>query len=127
MCLPSMSSGHICGCNLGKPGRFLEPCVLLLLKEQPTYGYDLISQLDRFGFDPKTQDVGAVYRVLRKLEHECMVMSQWQAGEGGPAKRLYEVTAKGEGFLQEWVESIKFTKDRLEKYLLEYEKTIKNK
>ena len=127
MCVNDLGKGQMCGCYRGKPERFLEPCVLLLLFEQPTHGYDLIEHLERFGFDPKAQDVGAIYRALRKFEKEGMVKSQWEAGESGPAKRLYEVTDEGQKYLEEWVQSIQFTKSRLEYYLKEYDKIISDR
>ena len=127
MCYHNSGKGQMCGCSRGKPEKFLESCVLLLLFAQPTHGYDLIEQLERFGFDSKTQDVGAIYRALRKFEKEGLVKSQWEAGEAGPAKRLYEVTDEGENFLEEWVQSIQFTKSRLENYLKEYDKIISDK
>lgn len=127
MCCNGSVKGQMCGCNRGKPEKFLEPCVLLLLFEQPTHGYDLIEQLERFGFDTKTQDVGAIYRTLRKLENNGMVASRWEAGGSGPAKRLYEVTGEGKEFLEEWVQSIQFTKSRLENYLKEYDRIISNR
>jgi len=119
--------GHMCGCSRGKPEKFLEPCIMLLLFEQTAHGYDLIERLERFGFEPKTQDVGAIYRTLRKLEREGMVKSQWEVSDSGPAKRLYEVTGEGEEFLKEWALSISFTKSRLETYLEEYDKITNEK
>lgn len=124
MCCNNSEKGHLCGCGRGKPERFLEPCLLLLLFEQPTHGYNLIEKLEGFGFDSKTQDAGAVYRALRKLEKENMVKSQWEAGEAGPAKRLYEVTDEGKILLEEWGQSIQFTKSRLENYLKKYNSII---
>src|SRR5437764_479669 len=33
------------------PRSFLRPCVLLLLREQPAHGYELLERLQAFGFD----------------------------------------------------------------------------
>ncbi len=126
MCENGFVKGQMCGCTRGKPERFVEPCVLLLLFEQPTHGYDLSEQLNRFGFDPLKQDMGAIYRVLRKLEKEGIVKSQWEAGGTGPAKRLYEVTSEGIKYLEGWVQSIQFNKQRLERFLKEYEQITSN-
>jgi len=112
-----------CSCHGGgKPGRFLEPCILLLLQEESTHGYDLIARLERFGFDSQSQDPGAVYRVLRKLETAGMIKSQWETGSAGPAKRQYEVTEAGKEFLSNWSLMIQQNKDRLEKFLTEYKR-----
>jgi len=38
----------------------------MLLAQKPTYGYDLMEKLDKFGFE--SPDPGTVYRYLRNLE-----------------------------------------------------------
>ena len=34
------------------PRNFVRPCVLLLLREHPAHGYDLLERLKVFGFSP---------------------------------------------------------------------------
>ena len=51
----------------GLPKSFLQPCLLLLVKEQPGYGYDLVTRLKALGID---DDSAAVYRSLRTLEEK---------------------------------------------------------
>ena len=36
--------------ELGLPRNFLRPCVLLLLREEPAHGYDLLERLRPLGF-----------------------------------------------------------------------------
>lgn len=38
---------------------------------------------------------GHVYRVLRGLERDRSLVSGWETAEAGPARRCYQLTAKG--------------------------------
>ncbi len=75
------------------PKNFLRPCVLLLLREQPTHGYELLERLQAFGFDGS--DPGGLYRALRKLEEEGLVSSAWESSDSGPHRRMYALTRAG--------------------------------
>ncbi|REE97782.1 PadR family transcriptional regulator [Thermomonospora umbrina] len=71
----------------------LQPLLLLLIIERPGHGYDLIERLDRLGAGGV--EPGQVYRVLRGLEREGLVVSSWIPPASGPARRRYEPTAEG--------------------------------
>lgn len=75
------------------PKNFLRPCLLMLLREQPGHGYDLLERLRAFGFD--RSDPGRLYRSLRKLEDEGLVHSAWEPSTSGPARRIYDITRPG--------------------------------
>ena len=81
--------------------RFLEVCLLLLLFEEPGYGYGLIEQLEHFGFLQEELNVGSLYRVLRKMENEKLVISDWEESDQGPRKRTYEITNVGKNELDD--------------------------
>ncbi len=107
-------------CRGGRLERFLEPCLLLLLCQDTSHGYELIQRLCDFGFAAGSQDPGHIYRHLRRLEREGMVTSRWETGTSGPAKRLYEVTEEGRELLAVWTESIKENIDILQFFLQRY-------
>jgi len=109
----------ICGCSPGRTPRFMEPCILLLLSKSPSYGYKLIECLDT------KPDAGAVYRILRKLERDGRVKSNWSSKKRGPARKVYTITAKGKKLLTEWAASIKEKRDSLNIFLAGYEKIKK--
>jgi len=109
-----------CRCGGVQTGRFLQPCLLLLLHRHSTHGYELMQSLDEFGFMDSEIDPGTVYRHLRKLEEEGLVNSSWDTEKGGPAKRLYKLTAEGEELLHAWAVTIKSNIQRLEKFLTKY-------
>lgn len=105
-------------CSHGRMQRFIEPCLLLLLTQNPTYGYDLIDKLSKFGFE--SPDPGTIYRYLRKLEEKEMVTSKWNTESSGPAKRSYRVTKEGREYLEAWVVRIEKNKGILNRFLDEY-------
>lgn len=75
------------------PKNFLRPCLLLLLREQPAHGYDLLERLGMFGFG--REDPGRLYRTLRLLEEQGLVRSAWEASTNGPDRRTYVLTRAG--------------------------------
>ena len=89
------------------PRNFLRPCVLLLLRESPAHGYDLMERLRAFGFSGA--DPGNLYRALRGLEAEGLVHSAWEPSTAGPDRRIYEITRSGMETLHEHARSIRQT------------------
>jgi PadR family transcriptional regulator PadR len=85
--------------------RFGEPALLLLLAERPTHGYELLERLPPLVGEERV-DVGNLYRVLRALEEEGLVTSEWSGDLPGPAKRTYELTGDGRALLAAWLEAL---------------------
>ena len=82
----------------------LHPFLLLLIFERPGHGYDLIERLAALGV--AEVEPGHVYRVLRHLERERSLESAWVTSQTGPARRRYELTAKGLADLESWTERL---------------------
>ncbi|MBE3519564.1 MAG: helix-turn-helix transcriptional regulator [Firmicutes bacterium] len=99
----------------------MEPCLLLLLSETPSHGYDLISKLVEFGFS-RDQDPGMVYRTLRRLEEQGMIRSNWAVSGTGPARREYVVTDEGREYLRAWAETIRNNIETLSLFLERFRK-----
>ncbi len=110
-----------CRCDGGQPKNFLRPCLLLLLKESPAHGYDLLEKLTIFGF---AKDPGGLYRTLRALEHEGLVRSWWHSARNGRDRRTYELTADGEDWLHSWAATLEDSRRTLELYLSRYQEAI---
>ena len=64
----------------------LELCVLRLLADGPTYGYELASRL---------------YPLLRRFEQNGHVTVQWRPGDGGPGRKYYLLTEQGRAALED--------------------------
>jgi PadR family transcriptional regulator len=101
--------------------RFAEPSLLLLLRERPMHGYELIERLPEVAGAESRVDVGNLYRLLRGLEEEDMVTSEWSADLPGPAKRTYELTDGGRELLDRWAESLRGAQGVLSSFLERYE------
>jgi poly-beta-hydroxybutyrate-responsive repressor len=100
--------------------RFSEPALLLLLRERPAHGYELLEALPPLTGEARV-DMGNLYRVLRALEEDGLVSSRWEAGEPGPAKRTYELTAAGRRLLDEWASALHRSRARIDTFLDRYE------
>jgi PadR family transcriptional regulator len=101
--------------------RFVEPALLLLLRERPMHGYELIERLPEVAGDETRIDVGNLYRVLRALEEEGIVSSEWSADLPGPAKRTYELTDEGRRLLDRWAESLRDAQGVISRFIDRYE------
>ena len=108
--------GH-CHCPGTGLSRFLQPCLLMLLTEGHSHGYDLIERLPGVGYLDSSPDPATVYKVLRRLEAEGAVKSQWDTSGTGPAKRIYSITRDGEDVLGAWAASLRKNKESVEKFL----------
>jgi poly-beta-hydroxybutyrate-responsive repressor len=100
----------------GRIERFQVAALLLLLRERPAHGYDLLERLPSVLGDERV-DVGNLYRVLRRLEEQGLVRSEWDEAVPGPAKRTYELTDAGGEALERWAASLAETRDRIERFL----------
>ena len=89
----------------GLPRNFLRPCLLLLIAEAPSYGYDLLVRLEELGF--RHVDPGMLYRSLRTMEQEGLVRSSWQGSEIGPPRRTYQLSDEGQDWLHAWTGSLR--------------------
>ncbi len=115
-------------CLSGRTHGFIQPCILLLLYQNNSYGYELIENLKNKGFFDATPDPGTVYRILRKYEKDGLVVSKWLESESGPAKRLYWLTNLGVENLINWADMIKKKVDALNRFLSVFNETsIKKK
>ena len=100
--------------------RFVEPSLLLLLRERPLHGYELLERIPELGVEGRV-DIGNVYRLLRSLEDEGLVSSEWSDKLPGPAKRTYELTDEGRRVLDTWAEALRRAQETIGNFLDRYE------
>lgn len=103
--------------------RFIEPTLLLLLREGPMHGYELLERAPELGVEGRV-DVGNLYRLLRSLEEEGIVSSEWDRELPGPAKRTYALTPAGRGLLDKWAEALRRAETVIDGFLERYDKGI---
>ena len=66
---------------------------LRALSTGPSYGYAIISELERHGFG--TIKGGTLYPLLTRYETAGLVTTEWRAGDGGPGRKYFALTDQG--------------------------------
>ncbi len=56
----------------------MQPSILLGLLLKASYGYELIQNIQKFGFVEGQAPPGMIYRHLRQLEEDGLVSSNWE-------------------------------------------------
>ena len=79
---------------------------VLSLMDSASYGYSLIQQLSALGLDIEE---GTLYPLLRRLEKQGLLQSEWDTSESRPRK-YYRISAAGQDVLTalraEWQETV---------------------
>jgi PadR family transcriptional regulator, regulatory protein PadR len=93
-----------------RPRNWLTPVALVILREEPSHGYELMERLEEFGFEEETNPA-TLYRTLRQMERQGLCKSEWETSEeeeeSSPARRTYLATEAGEEYLAAWAEGCK--------------------
>src|SRR6186713_2113431 len=86
-----MSESDILDTHLQELRRGTVVLACLRLLEQPGYGYGLLEQLGARGFDT---DANTLYPLLRRLEKQGHLTSEWNTDEARPRK-FYRTSTAG--------------------------------
>ncbi len=82
----------------------LEGCVLKIIKDYRTYGYDIVSKLHDYGFESMTE--GTIYPMLSRMESNGLLETLDMASPKGPQRRYYFLSQDGKKalktFEKEW-------------------------
>lgn len=84
----------------------LEFCILSIINQCSTYGYEIISTLEKYSILAAKENT--IYPLLRRMSKEGYVLSHWQEGvKGLPPRKYYTITDKGRRYLlemsKEWI------------------------
>jgi PadR family transcriptional regulator PadR len=66
--------------------------------ERDTYGYAIAQRLEAANFGRIKG--GTLYPILLRLEQDGLVSSAWHAGEAGPGRKFFQITAHGRSELR---------------------------
>ncbi len=99
---------------------FVQPALLLLLREGEGHGYALMESLKRLGLADDTLNPSVVYRGLREMEEQGWVTSRWDTEGSGPSRRVYRITPGGAEFLQRWTSELGEMRSTLDRFLEVY-------
>lgn len=103
-----------------KPQRYVQPSLLMALSSGDSYGYQLIQAISEYGFLRGDAPPGMIYRHLRQMDEEGMVVSKWDAEGDGPAKRVYAITPEGSEILEAWIIHMERQRDTLDAFIKKY-------
>lgn len=102
----------------GLPRDWLTPYVLLVLKEWQTHGYDLMQRLMELGFAGFDQSY--LYRLLRQMEQQGLLVSTWDTTTKGPARRVYSLTDAGKAMLEAWAGTMDLYRKQMDVFFRMY-------
>ena len=86
-----------------QPSGLLPAAVLLLLKERPGHGYELVERVRALGVDRSQR---AVYAAAAMLEDEGLLKATFDFPGRGPARRVLSVTPAGDEALARFAEGV---------------------
>ncbi len=97
-----------CACSGKTLGRLVQPAIMGLLAQESIHGYLLVQRLTEMAmFKGHPPDPTGVYRVLRSMEEDGLVVSSWDFADSGPARRQFQLTEDGRACLKHWVQTLK--------------------
>lgn len=91
----------------------LEGCILGILSQKETYGYEISSQLAAYGAG--TIPEGTIYPLLLRLEKNGLVAAAFRPSELGPKRKYYSLTPAGR---QSFSNSFKTTTSCLKRWAI---------
>ncbi|MCB2299168.1 PadR family transcriptional regulator [Clostridium tagluense] len=93
----------------------LEGCIIKIVKENETYGYEICEKLVNYGFRDITE--GSVYPILIRLEKKKLIYSVMKNSPFGPKRKYYYLTGAGEEELQKFTTSWSEVKRNVDRVL----------
>lgn len=76
-----------------KKGVF-ELAILLLIREQAMYGYELTNKLNKIPLFSLAE--GSIYPILKRMVNKKWIESYWQDSADGPRRKYYQITSLGQ-------------------------------
>jgi PadR family transcriptional regulator PadR len=78
----------------------LEGCILKIISIEPTYGYEIVMRLQKFGFEDVKE--GTIYPLLMRLEKKENISSEFRSSPLGPSRKYYSITNPGRILLEDF-------------------------
>jgi PadR family transcriptional regulator, regulatory protein PadR len=79
----------------------MDTLLLAVLTDGPSYGYQLVQDLNAKAPGLLKTGEGTIYPVLHRLEERGLIQSEWSAGETGRQRRYYRLTPGGKRALSD--------------------------
>jgi len=78
----------------------LEGCVLAVIARGETYGYEILAELEKNGFENLLE--GTLYPVLTRLEKKGLISCRKAKSPFGPIRKYYSITEDGQQYFDEF-------------------------
>jgi len=83
----------------------LSIAIIDLIKDKSVHGGEIYQSLkEKFQIDTPR---GIIYTILRRMESDGLIVSNWDIQESGPAKRIYRITEEGLEYLKISMEKLR--------------------
>jgi PadR family transcriptional regulator, regulatory protein PadR len=69
--------------------------ILLVLRREESYGYEIIKHIREKSNGKLEFAEGTLYPILKKMELEGWIQSQWKTADSGRERKYYKITRKG--------------------------------
>ena len=81
----------------------LEGCVLAVIARGETYGYEILAELEKGGFENLLE--GTLYPVLTRLEKKGLIVCRKAKSPFGPIRKYYSITEDGKQYFEAFMDS----------------------
>ena len=78
----------------------LDMCLLAIIAEEPSYGYEMVTKLQQRGLDLVGE--GSIYPLLSRLQKQGLVEGYFVESHGGPQRKYYRILDNGVERLRQW-------------------------
>lgn len=75
-------------------------CLLSLIDEEASYGYEMVNKLRGRGLDLASE--GSIYPLLSRLQKQGMIEGYLVQSTAGPARKYYRMSDDGREVLRQW-------------------------
>ena len=93
----------------------LELCVLLSLRRERLYGYDIVKRLAAGG--GLAMGEGTVYPILSRFKKDGLVDATLMESSAGPARKYYHLTPKGRRLLADMLTQWAAVRDGIDRLI----------
>jgi PadR family transcriptional regulator, regulatory protein PadR len=93
----------------------LDLCLLAVMEEGPAYGYEMTKRLRARGLSIVGE--GSIYPLLGRLERDGLVDTHRAASNGGPPRKYYALSPRGQQALETGISEWQTTRDGVDAVL----------
>ncbi len=79
--------------------------VLAILRESARYSHQIAKELEIRSKGKLAFQGGTLFPILRRLENEGLVQSEWDLSDRGRARRIFSLTEKGQAEISTQIEN----------------------